>query len=168
MAFLCWFSARTAACTACSGMDSLTSPASSMKRVLKSYSFAFQLRIEGVDRDAVPAEAGARIERVEAERLGGRRIDHLPDVHAHAQREQLQLVHQSDIHAAIDVFEQLGHSSATRVVETRTARVKMGFVHLRGQAIRRNLVVPADHLGNIVPRHGGDVPGSSRSGEKAT
>ena len=62
-----------------------------------------------IDRDAVPAQAGARVEAHEAERLGLRRVDHFPDVDVHPLAEQLQLVDQGDVHAAEDVLQELGH-----------------------------------------------------------
>ncbi len=74
----------------------------------------FPRKIEGIDRDAVTAEAGAGIERHEAERLGGRGVDDFPDVDAHAQAEHFQLVDQRDVDAAEDVFEQLGHFGGSR------------------------------------------------------
>src|SRR5579872_1889775 len=74
----------------------------------------FPGKIEGVDRDAVTAEAGAGIERHEAERLGGRGVDDFPDVHAHAQAEHFELVDHRDIDAAEDVLEQLGHFGGSR------------------------------------------------------
>ncbi len=55
------------------------------------------------------ADAGARVEGLEAERLGGRRLDHLPDIDAHGFADLLELVDQRDVHAAVDIFEQLGH-----------------------------------------------------------
>ena len=44
-------------------------------------------QVERVDRNAVPAEPGPGIERHEAERLGLRRLDHLPDVDAHRRED---------------------------------------------------------------------------------
>ena len=72
-------------------------------------------QVERVDRDAVPAQPGAGIERLEAERLGLGRVDHLPDVDAHAVVEHLQLVDQGDVDGAVGVFEDLaglGHLGA--------------------------------------------------------
>ena len=60
------------------------------------------------------AEAGAGIKRHEAEGLGRGAVDDFPDVEIHAQAELLQLVHQRDVHAAEDVFEQLDHFGGAR------------------------------------------------------
>ena len=62
-----------------------------------------------VDRDAVPADARARPEGHEAERLGRRGVDDLPDVEAHPLAQQRELVDERDVHVAEDVLEQLGH-----------------------------------------------------------
>ena len=64
-------------------------------------------QIEGIDRNAVAAEAGAGIERHEAEGLGLRRLDHLPDVDAHRVVDDLQLVDEGDVDRAEDVLRQL-------------------------------------------------------------
>ena len=74
----------------------------------------FPRQIERIDRDAMAAESGARIERHEAEGLGGRGVDHFPDVHAHAQAEHFQFVDQRDVDAAEDIFQQLGHFRGAR------------------------------------------------------
>ena len=63
--------------------------------------------VEGIERDAVAAEARARVERHEAERLGLGRLDDLPDVDPHAVEDHLQLVHERDVHGAEDVLEEL-------------------------------------------------------------
>ncbi len=53
--------------------------------------------VVGVERDAVPAEAGAGLERLEAERLGGGGVDDLPDVDAHPVAELRELVDERDV-----------------------------------------------------------------------
>ena len=64
-------------------------------------------QVERVDRDAVPAQPGPGIERLEAERLGLGRVDHFPDVDAHAVVEHLQLVDQGDVDGAVGVLQDL-------------------------------------------------------------
>ncbi len=61
-----------------------------------------------VDRDAVPADAGAGRELHEPERLGRRRVDDLPDIEAHPLAQQGELVHERDVDVAKDILEQLG------------------------------------------------------------
>ena len=86
----------------------LISPASSMNRVEEGRACGrSRPEVERVDRDAVPAQAGAGIERLEPERLGLRRLDHLPDVDPHPIEEDLQLVDQRDVHGPIRVLEDL-------------------------------------------------------------
>ena len=55
------------------------------------------------------AQAGTRIKGLEAERLGGGGFDDFPDVHAHTQAEQFELVHQGNVDATVNIFQQLGH-----------------------------------------------------------
>ena len=63
--------------------------------------------VERVDRDAVAAEAGARIEAHEPERLGVCRVDDLPDVDSHPIAQLGELVDERDVDRAEDVLEQL-------------------------------------------------------------
>ena len=63
--------------------------------------------IEGIERDAVAAQPRSRVERHEAERLGLRRLDHLPDIDTHPAERHLQLVDESDVDRAEDVLEEL-------------------------------------------------------------
>ena len=67
----------------------------------------FPGQIERVDRDAVPAQARAGIERHVAERFGLGGLDHLPDIHSHGLVDDLQLVHEGDVDGAEDVLGQL-------------------------------------------------------------
>src|SRR5271155_4426692 len=55
------------------------------------------------------SQARSRIKRMKAERFGGSGGNDFPDVQIHAQAQQLQLVDQRDVDAAVDVFEELGH-----------------------------------------------------------
>src|SRR5215471_7937499 len=71
-------------------------------------------KIKGIDRDAVAAQSGTGVEGMKAKGLGRSRIDDLPDVQAHAQTQQLQLVDQSNVDAAVNVLEQLGHLGCSR------------------------------------------------------
>ena len=83
------------------------SPASSTKRSTKSNSRARHDEVVRIDRDAVAADAGARREAHEAERLGGRGVDDLPDVEAHPLAQQRELVDERDVDVAEDVLEEL-------------------------------------------------------------
>ena len=69
----------------------------------------FPGEIEGVDRDAVTAQAGAGFVGHEPKGLGSGGVDHLVNVDAHLIGHDLHLVDQADVDAAVDVFEQLGH-----------------------------------------------------------
>src|SRR5207248_1271903 len=66
-------------------------------------------QVEGIDRDTVSAEAGARVERHEAERLRGCGADDFPNVDLEPRAHERQLVHQADVDAAERVLEQLHH-----------------------------------------------------------
>src|SRR5579864_1799073 len=63
--------------------------------------------IEGIDGNAVPAEARTRIERHEAEGLGGGRLDYLPDIDAHGVVDHLEFVHERDVDGAENVLGEL-------------------------------------------------------------
>jgi len=57
----------------------------------------------------MPAQAGAGVKGHEAERLGGGRLDHLPDVDAELVAHDRHLVDQPDVHRAEGVLQQLDH-----------------------------------------------------------
>ena len=63
--------------------------------------------VEGVDGDAMAAQAGPGIEGHEAEWLRRGRIDHLPHVDSHLRVDHLELVDQCDIDRSEDVFREL-------------------------------------------------------------
>ncbi len=122
-------------------------------------------QVERVDRDAVAAEPGARIERLEAERLGLGRLDHVPHVDAHPLEGDLQLVDQGDVHRPVDVLEDLGGLRHPR----RGDRHDL----LDGLARRaswpgpgRSASCPPTTFGMVAVSNWA-LPGSSRSGEKA-
>ena len=69
----------------------------------------FPGEIEGVDGDAVAAEAWAGVEGLEAEGFGFGGVDDFVDVDFHAHAELFQLVDEGDVDATVDVFEELGH-----------------------------------------------------------
>ena len=75
--------------------------------------------VEGIERNAVTAPAGPRIEAHESEGLRRRGVEHFPDVDAHAVEDHLELVHERDVDGAEDVLDQLA-ASAARAYETRT------------------------------------------------
>ena len=69
----------------------------------------FPGEVEGVDGDAVPADAGSGVVGGEAEGFGGGCVDDLVDVDAHAFGDDLHLVREADVHGAVDVLEEFGH-----------------------------------------------------------
>jgi hypothetical protein len=69
--------------------------------------------VEGVDGNAVAAEARARVEGHEAERLGGGGLDDLPDVDVELRAHQRQLVHEADVHRPEGVLEELDRPPPT-------------------------------------------------------
>src|SRR5262245_11029275 len=71
--------------------------------------FGFPREIEGVDWDAMAAQTGAGIERLETEWLRRGRLNDLPYVQTHTQAEQFEFVNQCDIDASIDIFKKLRH-----------------------------------------------------------
>ncbi len=65
-------------------------------------------QVERINGDAVTAEPGAGVKGHEAERLRFRSLDDFPDVDVHGAVNELELVHEGDVHGAEDVFQQLG------------------------------------------------------------
>ena len=108
--------------------------------------------IEGVDGDAVAAEAGAGIEGLEAEGLGFGGVDDFVDVDVHAHAELLELVDQGDVDAAVDVFKQLGHLRDRGAADLDDA-AEDGAVEGRGE-LRGYRAAAADHLGDVVAGDG--------------
>src|ERR1700722_17426704 len=89
---------------------------------------------------------------MKAERLGGSCADHFPDVDSHAQTQQLEFVDQCDVHAAVDVFKQLGHLRDGRR-RNRNCAIKNGSVERAGK-FGSSRIQSADHFGNIAASHG--------------
>ncbi len=65
-------------------------------------------QIEGVDRYTVPTESGPGIEWHVAEGFRLRGVDDFPDIDPHGAVNEFQLVHQGDVDAPKDVFQELG------------------------------------------------------------
>ena len=93
------------------------------------------------------AEPRPRIKGHVAERLRGCRVDHLPDVHVHAQTKLFEFVDKRDVDAAKDVFEKLGHFRGTRRADWNDPGDNLGVQRLRGVAAR--WIQPANDLGNL-------------------
>src|SRR6266446_7635238 len=74
---------------------------------LKIVLASFPSEVKGVDRNAMSAETWARIKGCEAERFRRSSFHHFPGIDLHTLKEQFQLVDHSNIHAAIDVLQQL-------------------------------------------------------------
>src|SRR5262249_5747088 len=64
--------------------------------------------IERIDRDAMATQTRTGIKRMEAEWLGGCSVNDFPDIHAHPKTQQFQFVDHRNVHASIDVLEELG------------------------------------------------------------
>ena len=62
----------------------------------------------------MPTHARTRVEGHEAVRLCLRRFDHLPHINAHLARQEVELVHQGDVHEAEDVLEEFSHLRYSR------------------------------------------------------
>ncbi len=69
----------------------------------------------------------ARIEGHEAERLGLRRLDDLPDVDVHLVAHQRDFVDQSDVDCAKRVFEQLDHFRNARGADRHDRGHDLGY-----------------------------------------
>ena len=114
----------------------------------------------------MPSQSRPGIKGMKSERLGRGALDHLPDVDSHPQREQLQFIHQGDIYATIDVFQQFRHFGRGG------RRNRNGPIENRPIESPRQLAWP---VRSVLLRPLGMsrratvvLPGSSRSGENAT
>src|ERR1700730_4381946 len=104
-------------------------------------------KIEWIHGNAVSAESWARIERHEAEGLGGGSVDNFPDIHAHTQAEHLEFVDQCDVDAAKDIFQELGHFRSARGADRDHFCHYLRVESKRGTAAWR--IDPADDFGNL-------------------
>lgn len=140
---------RAARSTQYSGMRSLTIMDDSIIEVWKPYSLRLPAQIIGVERDAVAAETGAGIERLEAVGLAFGRVDHFPDVDAHPVAENGKLIDEADVHVAVGVLEDLLHLGDGGRGDFIDRRFKDGLIHGRGDlgALGR---AAADDLGGVL------------------
>ena len=92
-------------------------------------------------------QAGSRIERREAERLGGGGADDLPDIDAHGIGDDFEFVDEADVDGAVDVFQQLGEfRDLARADGDDRVEGRLIQGHARIQASRG---VTADDLGDV-------------------
>src|SRR6185503_429381 len=109
-------------------------------------------QIEGIDGNAVSPAARPRIKRVESERFCRSRFNHFPDVQVHPQTQELQLIYQRDIYAAVDILKQLGHLRSSRGSDLDGA-VEDGSIE-QTRKLRCLRAQPADDFRNVTARHG--------------
>ncbi len=102
-------------------------------------------QVRRVDRQAVPADARARGEPHEPERLRRGRVDRLPHVDAQAVREHRQLVDERDVDVPERVLEQLGQLGGAGTGH-RHDPVDDGRVERR-HGVERSGVHSGHHLG---------------------
>ena len=69
----------------------------------------FPCEVEGIDGDAVAAEAWAWVEGGEAEGFGFGGVDDFPDVDAHGVGDDFHFVDEADVDGADEVFEEFDH-----------------------------------------------------------
>ena len=93
------------------------------------------------------AEAGAGIKRHEAERLGARGGDGVPDVNVQRGINALELVDERDVDAAKNIFQQLGRLGGAAVRHGNQSADGARINFLRGGKARGR--VAADNFGNV-------------------
>jgi len=108
--------------------------------------------VERVQRDAVAADAGARVMGHEAEGLGCGRVYGLPGVDAHALEDQGQLVDEGDVRGPEDVFDQFRGFCGLCVGDLDDGGRDYGAVELCGY-FGGEVVDAAHYFGGVV-----DVP----------
>src|SRR5690606_4985937 len=90
-------------------------------------------KIERIDGNAVPAQARTRIERHEAERLCGRRVDYLPSIDPHTIAHESHFIHEAYVDHPEGVLEQFHHfgnaSRADRYYRIQGLAIEQ-FAHL--------------------------------------
>ena len=94
-----------------------------------------------------PPRPGPGIKGHESEGLCGGAVDDFPNIETHAQAELLQFVHQRDIDAAENVFEQLHHLGGARGADRNDLRNDLR-VHAGGGASAWR-IYSADDFGNL-------------------
>lgn len=105
-------------------------------------------QIVGVDGDAVPADAGARGERVKAERFGFGGVDRFPQVDAEVVTKDRHFVDEGDVDVAVRVFEQFGHFGFAGAADGHD-RVDEPVGERAGSG-GGGVVVAADDFGGVV------------------
>src|SRR5262245_54786519 len=103
-------------------------------------------QLERIDRDAVSAETRARVERLEAEGFGLRRLNDFPHVDSDLVVEDLELVDEGDVHRAIGVLEDLAGLGDLHA--RRTDDIHNGMAVQRTGSLAALLVESANHLWN--------------------
>src|SRR5690606_4367757 len=122
----------------------------------------FPSQVEGVNRDAMTTQAGARIVSGEAKWLGGSSIYYFKDVDAHAVRNDFHFVDQANVDGTVNVLQQLGHFRCLGRADRH--HLVDGLLIKRDADIQASRCMTADHFRNgTVSKLG--LPGSSRSGE---
>ena len=106
--------------------------------------------VERVNRQAVAAEAGPRVIRRVAERLGGGRVYDFKDVQPHRVAHLPQFIDQADVDRAVNVFHQLGHLGGARGTDRHHA-VHRGAVE-RGADFQAVRGVPGAEFRNFSQR----------------
>ncbi len=109
-----------------SGICPLIWPASSMNRASSPGLLRFPGQVERIDGNAVPAQPGSREEGHEAERFGGRRFNHFPDVDPHAVAHHGHFVRQADVDHPERVFQQLDHLGHLRGTDAAQLSRELG------------------------------------------
>ena len=107
-------------------------------------------QVERIDRQAVATHPGARLEAHEAERLGRRGVDDLPDVDPHPVRQDRQLVDERDVDRAEDVLQQLGQLRDLRRGDG-DERLAHAAVEVEG-SLGALACEAADELGRVADR----------------
>ena len=135
-----------------------------MNRGIEAGLLRFPGEIERIDRDAVPAEPGPRIERHEAERLGRRGVDDFPDVEPSPS-------HISAISFTRPMFTVRNVFSSSFTISAARGELTGTIVSIAARIQRRASIVesaptPPTTFGTLCVLNVG-LPGSTRSGEKA-
>src|SRR5260370_24681076 len=100
----------------------------------------------------MPTQTGAGIKRLKTKGVRRSSVDDLPHVNSHAEAQQLQLINQCYIYAAIYIFKQLRHFRCGRSGD-RHGATENSLIERAGKR-GRSAAQPADNFWDIAPRDG--------------
>src|SRR5262249_44288756 len=104
-------------------------------------------KVKRIDRNAMPAKAGSRVERLESKGFGACGLNHFPYVYPHSIKKHFEFVDEGNIDGPVGVLENLaglGHFRAGSAND-----LDHDFAVKSSGKFQAVLVEAADDLGNV-------------------